>query len=62
MFKDDNVVTDEDVGDFVKQLHEDANGANSPLSRILTQQFVEVDENGLDINRKESTNRTQNKG
>lgn len=61
MFKDDNVVTDEDVGNFVKQLHEDANGVNHPLSRILTQQYEEVDENGLALNRKESANGTQDK-
>lgn len=51
MFKEDTVVTDEDVGNFVRELHEQANGQNSPLNRICE----EVDENGLALNREEST-------
>lgn len=52
MFKDDNVITDEDVGNFVKDLHESANGKNSPLNRICE----EVDENGLALNRETTAN------
>lgn len=57
MFKDDQVVTDEDVGDFVKELHEQANGSNSPLNRICE----EVDENGLALNRESTAHWPQDK-
>jgi hypothetical protein len=57
MFKQDNVVTDEDVGNFVKELHEQANGSNSPLNRICE----EVDENGLALNRESTAHWPQNK-
>lgn len=35
--KEDPVVTDEDVGNFVKGLHESTSGKNSPLGLIITE-------------------------
>lgn len=34
---DDPVVTDDDVGNFVKELHESTAGKNSPLGLIITE-------------------------
>ena len=35
--REDPVVTDEDVGNFVKGLHESTSGKNSPLGLIITE-------------------------
>lgn len=35
--KEDPVVTDEDVGNFVRELHESTSGKNSPLGLIITE-------------------------
>lgn len=35
--KEDPVVTDEDVGNFVRELHESTSGKNSPLGQIISE-------------------------